>query len=70
MQLDAPALARGLLDHAAARAMPGHMSAFFGEVSPSLQLDFARLFGITQAQLAAAAKAFAAYSGASYPWAK
>jgi hypothetical protein len=70
IQLEARELAHGLLDHAAAKNIPGHMSGFLGEVSPSLQLEFARLFGITDAQLIAAAKAFAAYSGETYPWAK
>jgi hypothetical protein len=69
-QLEAPALARSLLDHTAAKAIPGHMSSFLGEVRPTLQLEFARLFDISNAQLVAAAKAFAAYSGESYPWAK
>ena len=43
------------------------MSSFFGEVSPALQIEFAKQFNVTHAQLVAAAKAFAAYSGASYP---
>ena len=67
LQLDAPGLAHCLLDQVAAKAVPGHMSSFFGEVSPALQVDFAQQFNITQAQLVAAAKAFAAYSGESYP---
>jgi len=66
-QLDAQALARCLLDHAAAKAAPGHMSVFFGEVKPALQLAFAHTFKITDAQLAAAAKAFAQYSCEVYP---
>jgi hypothetical protein len=40
---------------------------FFGEVDPALQVGFASLFEITEPELVAAAKAFAAYSGASYP---
>jgi hypothetical protein len=39
----------------------------FGGVKPALQVGFASLFGITEQQLAAAAKAFAKYSGESYP---
>jgi len=66
-QLDALELANCLLDPAAAKAVPGHMSSFFGEVKPDLQLGFARLFGISEPQLAAAARAFAKYSGESYP---
>ena len=66
-QLDAQQLACCLKNPAAAKAVPGHMSAFFGEVEPALQLDFAHQFEITEPELVAAAKAFAAYSGASYP---
>jgi hypothetical protein len=65
-QLGAQELARCLLDAKAAQAFPGHMSTFFGEVEPALQIAFADAFGISQPQLAAAAKAFAAYSGESY----
>jgi hypothetical protein len=43
------------------------MSTFFGEVSPALQSAFASQSGISGPQLVAAAKAFAAYSGESYP---
>jgi hypothetical protein len=35
------------------------MSSFFGEVKPALQLDFAHQYGITDAQVKAAAKSFA-----------
>jgi hypothetical protein len=66
-QLTAQELAHCLLDQTAAKAVPGHMSSFFGEVQPRLQVGFASLFGITEPQLAAAAKAFAIYSGESYP---
>jgi hypothetical protein len=66
-KLDAPELAHCLLDPAAAKAMPGHMSSFFGEVKPASQIGFASMFNISEAQLSAAAKAFAMYSGESYP---
>ena len=66
-QLKAQELAYCLLNHEAAVAVPGHMSSFFGDVNPELQLEFADLFGITHAQLTAAAKAFSNYSGESYP---
>lgn len=66
-QLDAQSLASCLLDPEAAKAVPGHMSSFFGEVSPKLQMEFACSCSITEQQLAAAAKAFAIYSGESYP---
>ena len=66
-QLDAHELAHCLLDEAAAKTVPGHMSSFFGEVDPALQVAFAGQFGISEIKLSAAAKAFAAYSGESYP---
>jgi hypothetical protein len=66
-QLDAQQLAHCLKNQAAAKAVAGHMSVFFGEVDPALQVGFASLFGITESELVAAAKAFAEYSGASYP---
>jgi hypothetical protein len=66
-QLDAQQLAHCLKNQAEAKAVAGHMSVFFGEVDPALQLGFASLFGITESELVAAAKAFAEYSGASYP---
>ena len=67
LQLSAQELAVCLLDYAAARAVPGHMSSFFGEVQPDRQRAFADAFGITHAQLVAAARAFSDYSGESYP---
>ena len=66
-QLAAPELAQCLLDPAAARTVPGHMSVFFGEVAPALQIEFALLFGIGKPQLVTAATTFAAYSGETYP---
>jgi hypothetical protein len=66
-QLDAQQLAYFLKNQAAAKSVPGHMSVFFGEVDPALQLAFAELVGITEPELKAAAKAFAAYSGQTYP---
>ena len=66
-KLDEQGLAHCLIDQDAAKAMPGHMSSFFGEVKPSLQAEFAHHFNISDEQLAIAAKSFAAYSGQSYP---
>jgi hypothetical protein len=66
-QLDAQALAHCLFDPSLAKTVPGHMSAFFGEVSPALQIAFAVLYDISEQQLIDAAKAFAIYSGESYP---
>lgn len=66
-KLDAQELVHCLLDPNAAKAACGPMSSFFGDVKPELQIAFAQIHGITHAQLVAAAKAFAAYSGQSYP---
>ena len=66
-QLSAQELVYYLRNHAAAKAVPGHMSAFFGDVDPVFQVIFAELFGISASELKAAAKSFAEYSGASYP---
>jgi hypothetical protein len=66
-QLDAQALAHCLIDPTAAKAKPGHMSSFFGEVDPALQMSFAAEFNIPHAALVAAARAFAEQSGESYP---
>ena len=69
-QLSAQELVGFLLDHSAARTVPGHMSSFFGEVRPELQLEFATMFGISETQLVAAAKSFASCSDETYPLAK
>jgi hypothetical protein len=66
-KLTAEEIARCLKDPKAAKTIPGHMSSFFGDVKPRLQCEFAALFNISHAQLVEAAKAFAKYSGASYP---
>jgi hypothetical protein len=66
-KLDAQGLVHCLLDYDAALTKPGHMSSFFGDVKPDLQIEFAGLFGIPPATVAEAAKAFATYSGQSYP---
>lgn len=66
-QLDALELAYYLLHPEEAVLVPGHMSSFFGEVAPDLQLDFAKLYNITEDQLSYAAKTFADFSGESYP---
>jgi hypothetical protein len=66
-KLDAKALANCLLHKQAALAVPGHMSAFFGEVKPDLQTAFADFAKVSHEQLIASAKAFAQYSGESYP---
>jgi hypothetical protein len=48
-QLDAPTLAHCLIDQTAAKTRPGHMSSFFGEVDPALQVGFAESFDIPYA---------------------
>jgi len=65
-KLDAHALADCLLHPDAALAVPGHMSSFFGDVKPELQIAFADLMNVSLEQLVASAKAFANYSGESY----
>jgi hypothetical protein len=66
-QLSAQELAHCLSSPVDAKAVPGHMSTFFGEVEPNIQLAFADSFGIPATKLAQAAKAFAEYSGENYP---
>ncbi len=69
-KLDAQTLADCIVDHAAAKAVPGHMSSFFGDIKPEWQLQFAHFHNISGEQLVEAAKAFALYSGEYYPLAK
>lgn len=66
-QLGAQELAYCLRNPAAAKKAPGHMSSFFGEVEPELQVAFATQFHISRDDLTVAAKTFADYSGESYP---
>jgi hypothetical protein len=66
-QLGVQELVDCLLDPAAAQSLPGHMSSFFGDVKPDLQLWFAHEHHISDAQLVSAAKAFASFSGEVYP---
>ncbi|MBW7972740.1 hypothetical protein HYH08_25060 [Bradyrhizobium sp. BR 10289] len=66
-KLDAQALVDCLLDPSSAKAACGPMSSFFGDVEPELQVAFAEMHGVSRDQLVAAAKAFAEFSGQSYP---
>jgi hypothetical protein len=66
-KLDAQTLVYCLTHLGAAKAWPGQISAFFGVVAPKLQKAFAGAFHISEAELAIAAKAFAEFSGESYP---
>ncbi|RWL88907.1 MAG: hypothetical protein EOR68_32000 [Mesorhizobium sp.] len=67
VQLDDAALAHCLADFDLAKQHPGHVSAFFGEVPPALQVEFAAAHHISVADLKAFAAAFSAWSGESYP---
>jgi hypothetical protein len=69
-KLGAQELAHCLIDPAAAKAKPGYMSSFFGDVEPDLQIEFGALFGLPPAAIAEAATAFAKFSGQSYPLAE
>lgn len=64
--LDAVELAYCLTHPEAAQQHPGHMSTFFGEVPPDLQITFCEAAEITPAQHKTAMDTFAAYSGESY----
>ncbi|MBB4257850.1 MULTISPECIES: hypothetical protein [unclassified Bradyrhizobium] len=66
-RLSVQELVHCLLDHSSAKAACGPMSSFFGDVHPDLQVAFAEMHGISHEQLVAAAKAFAEFSGQTYP---
>lgn len=67
MQLDEAMLAHCLVDFDLAKQHPGHVSTFLGEVSPSLQVEFAAVHHIPVTDLQAFAVTFSAWSGESYP---
>ncbi|RJT30798.1 hypothetical protein D3227_29800 [Mesorhizobium waimense] len=67
VQLDDAALANCLADLDLAKQHPGHISAFLGEVPPSLQVEFAVVHHIPVPDLKTFAAAFSAWSGESYP---
>jgi hypothetical protein len=48
------------------KAWAGHVSSFYSEISPDLQVAFAAQNGIDKPALVSAAKEFAAWSGQSY----
>jgi hypothetical protein len=66
-KLDAQELVHCLLDPSSAKVACGPMSSFFGDVKPELQIAFAEMYGVSHDQLVVAAKAFAEFSGQSYP---
>jgi Nucleotidyl transferase AbiEii toxin, Type IV TA system len=55
-----------LRDMEKSKIWAGHMSSFFGEVSPELQRSFAIANGIELETLAAAARAFSSWSGQTF----
>ena len=65
-QLDALSLAHCISNIGAAQTKPGHVSVFFGEVSPQLQMQFAAEHEISTSELREVARAFAEYSGQNY----
>ena len=67
VQLDDAALAHCLTSLDLAKQHPGHVSAFLGEVPPTLQVEFAVMHDIPVPDLKALAAAFSAWSGESYP---
>lgn len=67
VQLEDAELAHSLSNLELAKQHPGHVSAFFGEVSPELQIAFALAHHIPVTDLKAFAAAFSAWSGESYP---
>ena len=67
MKLDAQALVHCLTHPEAGKSARGQMSAFFGEVAPELQKAFAKMYNVSEETLISAAKAFAEYSGETYP---
>ena len=66
-KLDEHALVACLHDLEAAKAAPGPISSFLGDVKPSLQEQFASEHGIAKQELVSFAKAFAKWSGQDYP---
>lgn len=67
VQLDDAALADCLADLDMAKQHPGHVSAFLGDVSPALQVEFAMVRHIPIPELKTFAAAFSAWSGERYP---
>ncbi|WP_159949971.1 hypothetical protein [Rhizobium sp. 18065] len=62
-KLDASALVTCILDAVQSKAAAGPMSSFFYEVSPKLQMEFAKAHGVSIAVLLNAAASFDAWSG-------
>jgi hypothetical protein len=66
-KLNEGALAACLQDIEEAKAHPGWVSSFLGDVAPELQETFAQEHGIPKKELASFAKSFGEWSGEDYP---
>jgi len=62
-KLDAATLVSCILDPVKGKVAAGPLSSFFYDVSPKLQMDFAKAHGISVAVLRNAAASFDAWSG-------
>jgi hypothetical protein len=62
-KLDAIGLVACIFDPVESKAAAGPMSSFFYDVSPALQMEFAKAHNIPMAVLRAAAASFDAWSG-------
>ena len=49
-----------------AKARPGHMASFYGELPQDIQLGFAEAMGIDRQTVVSAARAFSKWSGERY----
>ena len=65
-QLSAGDVTACILSIEQAKAWPGHMASFFGELSPEVQFGFAAAMGIEREALLSAARAFSQWSGERY----
>jgi hypothetical protein len=62
-KLDAMTLVQMILEPSRSKTAAGPMSSFFYDVSPKLQLEFAKAHGISVATLKTASQFFDAWSG-------
>lgn len=62
-KLDAMTLVQMILEPSKSKTAAGPMSSFFYDVSPKLQLEFAKAHGISVATLKTASQFFDAWSG-------
>jgi hypothetical protein len=64
--LSAEELCACFFDFEKSKTWAGHVSSFYSEISPDLQVAFAAQNGVDKPALVSAAKQFAAWSGQSY----